>query len=655
MKIRAISALLRSALLLLLTLAMPLRAHAEDWLPISQEDLAMKDNPKHKGDHAMILWREMLHDDVMKQEEVYVRIKVFDESGRDSANVETEPWPADVAEFKVNSIRGRTIHPDGSIVPFNGKVFERTGIRYRTEPYFTKTFALSDVTRGSIIEYKYTISWGEHWVVSPYWPVQDTLFQRKAHFSFRPAPEWPFRWVSTRLPANHIPVDRQMAKGEMVVLDIEDMPGYEKEDLMPPEDEVRARVNFFYFDQLSVPTVDGFWKGVNKKWLGSAEGFMGKSDTVERELASLIGSSDSSTVKLQKIYDRVQSFHNLTYAPEKTEQEIKRDKQKDNKNVDDLFRNGYGWHDELNWTFVALARGAGFDATLLRVAARDRAFFDKGLLDKRQLTSEIVLVRDGDKELYLDPGTQFCPFGVIPWEDTSAMGLRMDKNPPDFAATPDPEAGNAGISRRANLKLDSDGSIQGTVEVTFTGQEAMDRRLEERNGDDAAHKKDMEDLLRQWMTANAAVELQKVNDWKSSNLPLVATYQVSISGYAAATGRLMILPAAVFAGAYRNPFVPARRENMVIFPYPYVHSDDITISLPPGVQVESLPKPKSQKNGAGEFSAEFRNENGALHATRRFRSDGVVIESKYYPALRRFFGQVGTTEDEQIVLKASAN
>jgi hypothetical protein len=655
MKNRVFPALLWCVFFLFPVLAMPLRAHAEDWLPISQEDLAMKDNPKHKGDHAMILWREILDDDVMKREDQYVRIKIFDETGRSSADVETEPYPAGVAEIELNGVRGRTIHPDGTIVPFNGKVFEKMVWKHRTERYIIKTFTLPDVTPGSIIEYKYTYSWGRDWVVSPFWPVQDTLFQRKAHFSFNPEPDWPYRWIATRLPAGQVPVNQRTAKSELVVLDIADMPGYEIEDLMPPEDEVRARVNFFYFDQITVPSVNDFWKGAAKKWGGSAESFMGKRDAAQRELASIVSPSDTNTEKLQKIYDRVQALRNLTYTPEKTTQEIKREKQKDNKNIDDVFRNGYGWHDELNRTYVALARGAGFDATLLTVAERDQAFFDKGLLSMRQFTSEIVLVRDGDKELYLDPGTQFCPFGVIPWEDTSAMGLRLEKNPPVFAATPDPEAGNAGISRRANFKLDSDGSIQGTVEVTFTGQEAMDRRLDERNGDDAAHKKDMEDLLRKWVPSNAAVDLQKVNDWKSSNLPLVATYQVSISGYAAATGRLTILPTAVFAGAYRNPFVPARRANMVIFPYPYIYSDDITISLPPGVQVESLPESKAQKNAVGEFTADFRNENGVLHATRRFRSDGGVIDSKYYPALRRFFGQVGATEDEQVVLKTAVN
>jgi hypothetical protein len=653
MKERLSSALLWCVFLLLTVPAMPSRAHADDWLPISQEDLAMKDNPKHPGDHAMILWREVVVDDLAARESEYVRIKIFDDVGKHYADVEIQP--IDLPGAEIGNVQGRTIHPGGAIIPFDGKVFDKQ-VKYRYERLTAKTFTLPQVTPGSIIEYRYTRSWG-NWFgwgayARTYWGVQEDLFQRKAHFSLNPAGGLILRWSSAGLSADHAPVVQKNGK---ITLDMEDMPGYEIEPNMPPESEVGAHVTFFYLGSDTPKSVDGFWKEEGKNWARWTDEYMDKSGAVKRELASLIGPSDTNSVKLQKIYDRVQSLRNLSFERDKTEKEIKREKRKELSNIEDVLRNGYGWHDEINSAFVALARGAGFDATLVEITDRSDAFFDKNLLSMRQFEWKIVRVREDGKDLYLDPGIPFCPFGLIAWENTSTLGLLLDKNPV-FVRIPAPAADKAGITRRADLTLQQDGSIHGTVEITFSGMPALNYRLEERNEDEAARKKDMEDLLRGWVPASATVELQKVNDWKSSKLPLVATYQVTIPAYTSAAGSRVILPMTVFVGAYRNPFVSKQRSNPILFSFPYADEDDVTVHLAPEYQLDSLPKGRSLKNGVSEFSADCKIDSPTvLHATRQLRLNQISIDAKYYAALRAYFGQIEATDDEQALLKLSAN
>src|ERR1700690_1530423 len=79
---------------MLIFLIVPHSMHAADeWLPISPEDLALKDNPKSPGADAMILYRESvvsakdLHK-VGDFDEEYFRIKIFTAAGKDRANVE---------------------------------------------------------------------------------------------------------------------------------------------------------------------------------------------------------------------------------------------------------------------------------------------------------------------------------------------------------------------------------------------------------------------------------------------------------------------------------------------------------------------------------------------------------------------------------------
>jgi hypothetical protein len=69
------------------------------------------------------------------------------------------------------------------------------------------------------------------------------------------------------------------------------------------------------------------------------------------------------------------------------------------------------------------------------------------------------------------------------------------------------------------------------------------------------------------------------------------------------------------------------------------------------MQVESLPKAISDKNGIAELATNYANDNGNLHFTRDFQLKGIVLEQKYYPALRDYFQKVQAGTNEQAVLK----
>ncbi len=67
-----------------------------------------------------------------------------------------------------------------------------------------------------------------------------------------------------------------------------------------------------------------------------------------------------------------------------------------------------------------MARAAGFDARIVYLASRDGAYFIQRLPDERQLNAMVVSVQLGGKEMFCDPATHFCPFGLLPWEESAA-------------------------------------------------------------------------------------------------------------------------------------------------------------------------------------------------------------------------------------------
>jgi len=112
------------------------------------------------GANAVILYREINGDDNLYSSTEYVRTKILTEAGRSQADIKL---PFFESGQRVLDIAGRTIHPDGSIVNFNGKAFTKTD-RYHGEKMVVKAFTLPEVTVGSIVEYKFTRRWDEYTV-----------------------------------------------------------------------------------------------------------------------------------------------------------------------------------------------------------------------------------------------------------------------------------------------------------------------------------------------------------------------------------------------------------------------------------------------------------------------------------------------------------
>jgi hypothetical protein len=637
----------------------PLAQAKDDWLPITPEDLAMKDSPSNPGAKAMILYRSIDRDDQMGSQHEYVRIKIFTEDGKSYADVSIPPFDR---EFKISGVQGRTIHPDGSIVPFSGQVFEKVVERSKDYKISAKSFTMPDVTPGSIIEYRYTRYWEAinpatriyYYFPQSEWEISGPLFQKAAHFTFKPAnPElFSYRMQATRLPegAKFTP---DKLRGT-VNLELANIPPFESEPYMPPDSEVEMRVLFFYSTDLRLPEGDEYWKQNGKKWANGAEGFMDKKGVLSGAVASVTLPSDSPEVKLHKLYDFVQSFQNLSFEREKSAKESQALNIREVNNVADVIANKYGYRSQLNRTFVALARSAGFEATLVKITERDEAILHREWPSFSQLGPEIAMVKLNGKNLFLDPGSLYCPFGILPWQDTGVTGLVLAKTIPTWITTPIPDPQDASMNRVAKMTLGDDGSLSGDVELTFSGLYAYQRRFRAHDEDDTERKKLMEEFLQRWIAIKGDIEFLGVNDWKASNAPLIAKYKVTLPGYASQAGRRVLLPATLFAGSYRNPFPATKRTNPIFMEYLFDDKDDVTITVPKAWQVESLPKQLNDRNPVAEMSTSYTNQNGELHFTREFLFKSIGLEQKYYGALRAYFQTVQAGANEQAVLKTTA-
>lgn len=620
--------------------------------PVSPDELKMTSEPLAPGAPAIILYRQVDRDDNGRtsHEDDYFRIKILTEEGRKYANVEI---PFFRGFTDISGIRGRTIRADGSVAEFDGKVMEQELVKGQRVKILAKTLTLPDAQPGSIVEYFYTIDYVENRYFESHWILNEDLFTRRAKFSLKPyersGMHFAVRWSWQNLPPGVDPP--KQGPNHIVGMEVSNVPAFVKEDHMPPEDQSRAHVDFGYEDLVGAVTPVEYWKRLGKERNAQLEGFIGKRKAMEDAVGQIVTTSDSPEVKLRKIYDRVQQIRNTSYELRKTEQEQKREKEKVEENVEELWKRGYGNGVQLTWLYLALVRAAGFEAYGCWVSDRRNYFFDPATMQGRKLDSNVVLVKLNGKDLYFDPGGAFTPFGLLTWYETGVQGLRLDKDGGAWIQTTLPESSESRVQRVGKFKLSETGDLEGTVTVTYTGLEAMYYRLDVRHEDDVERKKFLEQRIKSQIPSASEAELTNKPDWSSSEAPLVAEFEVKIPGWASNAGKRALIPAGVFTEAEKHIFEHAERTHPIYFEYPHEKLDDVTVELPSGWQVGNVPPAQDQDKGVVAFNLTVKNGKDSLHMTRKVKVNFLLLESKYYSALRAFFQGVRTADEQQIVLQ----
>jgi hypothetical protein len=616
--------------------------------PVSPDELKMTSDPNAPGAPAIILYRQVDRDDNGRtsHQDDYLRIKILTEEGRKYADIEV---PFFKESENIVGIHARSIRPDGTITNFDGKAFDKTIAKAKGLKYLAKTFTLPGVQVGSIIEYYYTHDLTEHLIFDSHWIVSQELFTRSAKFSLKPYSEFTCRWVWQGLPATNQPKE---GADHIVRLEAQNIAAFQTEDFMPPENELKARVDFIYSEESFEQDVDKYWKKVGKKLNSEMESFIGKRNAMEQAVATIVSPSDSQEQKARKIYARVQQVRNTSYEVHKTEQEQKRNKEKEVSNVEDIWKRGYGDGFHLTWLYLALTRAAGLESYGVWISDRSNYFFDKRTVDRRKLDANVVLVKVDGKDVFCDPGAAFAPYGMLPWHETAVHGLRMDKDGGTWIETSLPASADSRIIHTAKLKFDeSTGGLEGTLSVSFTGLEGMRRRVEERNQDEAGRKKFLEDEVKECVPAAIELELTNQPEWSGSDAPLVAEYSLKVPGWASAAGRRALMPIGLFSAPEKHIFDHANRVHPIYFEYPFQKVDDVTVELPLGWLVSSTPPAQKQDGKVVGYTLDINHDAGALHWTRTLNVDLILLDSKYYGALRNFFQVVRTGDDGQIILQ----
>jgi hypothetical protein len=288
----------------------------------------------------------------------------------------------------------------------------------------------------------------------------------------------------------------------------------------------------------------------------------------------------------------------------------------------------------------------------MRIARRDRTFFQVQIPNWRQLAAEIAVVSLPDgKEIFVDPGTPFAPFGMLDWRHSLSEGVRqMPDGSTTMAKTPVANYTNAITQRVARLTLSSDGAATGKIRLVWMGQEGLTRRLSALQTDEAGRKKEFEDELTSLLPSGAVVTTESITGFENSDENLSVLFKVELPGFASVVGKRLLFPTGLFQANSRNLFVSEQRKFPVYLSYPYRAIDDLQITLPSEYTLEAMPQTPPLQTDFSIYKCQRTLKGNTVSMTRDFAIAGVGFPLKDYPELRKFFSGVSDGDGQQVAL-----
>ena len=632
----------------------------EEWLPVTPAELALAaPSVEPDADAEALFWDVRVQDrdtasDIKSVVNNYVRVKVFNDRGKES---QSKIEIAYGSGTKVANIEGRTIKKDGTIVELKpDAIFDRTIVKFGNFKVNVKSFAMPAVESGCIIEYR----WQE---TSP-----ARLYQRLALQRDIPVQKITYHIKPFSSPGFELGMRMKVFNGETSRLEKEgggyyrtetsNVKAFREEPHMPPEDQVRSWILLFYSEDLGV-TADKYWTDYGKRVFNRSKGYFKVTDEIRRATAEVTAGATTDDDKIRRIHTFCRTkIKNLgDDAAGLTDEERK--KIRENNNANDTLKQMRGYPDDINAVFAAMCLAAGLDARPAALSDRSDFFFDPSFPDSYFLQAIDIAVKNGNEWRVYDPGYTYAPPGMLTWREENTQALIADPKEPVWIRAQLSLADVTTEKRTGTFTLSEDGTLEGDVQIEYTGHLGIDWK--EFHDDDSPEQREasiLEDVRKRLSTAEVSkIKVENVTDHEK---PFSVTYHVRIPGFAQRTGKRLFFQPSFFQVNVGPRFTATTRQHLIYFHYPWTEDDKVTVTLPPGYELDSADQPESFSVGAvGGYDVKIlASKDGSIIQYQRkfaFAADG----SLYFPAsgyvqIKKVFDAIHERDNHMLTLRLKA-
>lgn len=303
---------------------------------------------------------------------------------------------------------------------------------------------------------------------------------------------------------------------------------------------------------------------------------------------------------------------------------------------------------EINLLLVSMLRMAGVEANPVLVSTRDNGL---ALFPTRtQFNYVIASVNMGDRVLLLDATSKYADVNILPIRDLNSPGRLIT---------------NYGNSEDIDLMPKSNSKDIINIMATLNGQGEVSGKIREQYFDynaivfrDKYNRLTNEsyiDILEKKSTGLTITDYSLQNDTADMTLPVVENYSFTSTNSVEGIGDKMYLSPFLFLATTENPFKQDKREYPIDFVFPNQEKFNISLTIPDGYAVETLPQPKSLSlpDNLGNFKYVISNNGNQIQVLFTFDINQAIIAADYYDAIKNFFKEMVNKQTEKIVLKKS--
>ena len=633
---------------LMLSIHIP-RAFAFDWADVTDAEKTMKSNPLDPGAGAVVLFKRGRIEVLEKSSlfwttriQTYTRIKIFNDAGREYANVSVDA----PKYMRMSKIEGSTILPSGQIIPldssqvFRGRSFEAG----RNYAILKTSFSFPSVETGAIIEYQ-TEEYVD-WFFPPPW-IFDTNEVGTLDSTLQVV-------IGPRLGVSQFPLDTTVTKlsfsrkdtvlGTQFEFAVKNLHPIRNEPYSVPFRDQATMVLFtpseLAFSGQVFPIITK-WDDVGKE-VSQQYGNMEKNEKETKNKAKQLAEKlPEARDKAEAIYKYIQQ--NITSSnligiglgrP-----------------ADDLITSKRGDPDEINALYVMMLKEVKVDADLVLVATQNWDTLVRGFPNISQFSRIVARVNFKDGIVFADPAEPAAPFGELPWFDRGVTGLAVKGSKVQEAAIPAGTPDDNLSVTKISLQVGGDWKAEGDAEINLKGTEAINFRgdlLEE-------SPEKMERYLTDYFgygRADAVVSNISHPDIRDSSQAFVlkAHLKQKLTDESG-PGELLVNP--WMDDQYNSPiFKASERHSAVRFYGPEKRVSTSEWKLAPEIKIEQLPKEVKIENDLGGFSHLCTQNGNTVACTRSFylKKTRIQTTTDYWDA-RKFFDEIAKNDQEVMVLR----
>lgn len=299
---------------------------------------------------------------------------------------------------------------------------------------------------------------------------------------------------------------------------------------------------------------------------------------------------------------------------------------------------------EINLILTSMLRHAGLNAhpVLLSTRSNGIAYFP----NRTAFNYVVAAVEDPSGTILLDATERYSSPNILPIRDLNWFGrlIRRDKTSAEIELMPSTTSRET-VSIQYDLA--ENGEVSGKLRKQLTNHMALMFRDRHLSTTKDAYLETLEN-------ENGKIEIADYErDDSDLNAPVVESYAFKHNSAVDIIGGKIYLKPLLFLADDKNPFLSETREYPIDFGFPTEYKYNVSISIPAGYVVESLPVPMnvSMENKVSQFKYSIATQGDKIQVAYSFNMNEAILSADYYAALKAYFQQLIDKQQEKIVFK----